>query len=147
LFLLIDSETVFLVVRAAFRNHLRCTDEKANFVSKHTNKQVLTDGLLLKPHITLQLVPLSPTDVSQENFPTGSLGALSFRSTPGYIPRRSLSACSTHCRYVFGNNTGFWKHVSHRVDKIRLPVESIWWLNRVSKGVCAQQLLLLSLAP
>lgn len=124
LFLLIDSEAVFLVVRTAFRKCFWCTDEKANFVSKHPNKQVLTDGLLLKPHITLQLVSVSPTDVSQENFPTACSGGLSFHSTSGCIPRRSLGACSTRCRYVLGT-TGFQKHVSHRTDKFRLPVEPV----------------------
>lgn len=106
------------MVRAAFRNHLWYTDEKANFVSKHPNKQVLTDGLLLKPHITLQLVSVSPTDVSLENFPTACSGALSFHRMPGCIPRRSLVSCSACCRYVIGNNTDFWKRVSHSVDKL-----------------------------
>lgn len=77
---------------AAFRKCSWCTDGKASFVSKHPNKQVLTDGLLLKPHITLQLVSVSPTDVSQEKF-LACLGALSFHSTSGCIPRRSLGAC------------------------------------------------------
>lgn len=124
LFLLPDSEPVFLVVRAAFRNCLWCTDEKASLVSKHPNKQALTDGLLLKPYITLQLVSVSPTDVSQENFPMVCSGALGFPSMSGCIPRRSLSACSTHCRYVLGT-TGSQKCVSHSIDKFRLPVQPV----------------------
>lgn len=43
-------------------------------MSKHPNEQVLTDGLLLEPHTTLQLVSVSPADVSQENFPTVLVG-------------------------------------------------------------------------
>lgn len=124
LFLLPDSEPVFLVVRAAFRNCLWCTDEKASLVSKHPNKQALTDGLLLKPYITLQLVSVSPTDVSQDNFPMVCSGALGFPSTCGCIPRRSLSACSTHCRYVLGT-TGSQKRVSHSIDKLKLPVQPV----------------------
>jgi len=112
------------VVRAAFRNHSRCADEKANFVSKHPNKQVLTDGLLLEPHINLQLVSVSPTDVSLENLPAVCSGALSFHSTPGCIPRRSPGACSTHCRDVFGSNR-FQKRVSHSIDKIMLLMEPV----------------------
>lgn len=114
--------TVFLVVRAAFRNRLWCSDEKANFVSKHPNKQVLTDGLLLKLHITPQLVSVSPADVSQEDVPTACSGALSFHSTPGCSPRRSPGACLTHRRMSLGTT-----QTSGDVFLMALIKLSSWW--------------------
>lgn len=83
--------TVFLVVRAAFRNRLWCSDEKANFVSKHPNKQVLTDGLLLKPHITPQLVSVSPADVSRRTSPRHAQELSAFTARPAAAPGGALA--------------------------------------------------------
>lgn len=73
-------------------------------MSKHPNEQVLTDGLLLERHTTLQLVSVSPTDVSQENFPTVLVGHVAG------MPWEQQAS-----RNVFFRGT----------DKFRLPVEPV----------------------
>lgn len=101
------------------------TYEKANFVSKHPNKQLLTNGLLFKPHITLQLVSVSPADVSQENPPPQRPRELSAFTAHLASSQGGASALARHVAGMPENNTDFWKHGSHSTDKIRLPMEPV----------------------